>query len=349
MIALFSPFARNWPLFPAGLVGGFAAYAIGLPMPFMLGAILGAGLMVALIERRAGPADLRLPKLLRESFIALIGTMIGASFTPDLLQAMPAFWPSVLAILVFIAVAQVVGYTIMRRLGGYSPADALYASMPGGLIEAAILGEKAGADPKLVSIQHFIRIMLVVFSVPILFWVATGEAVGSAAGESLAQRSWLFVDLFWIVVVAACGLWVGKRVRMPASHMIGPMIVSAALHAGDLLHIAPPDWAMHLAQFVVGVGLGAQFSGLTPGMLRRSLWVGTLAVTAMLAVTLCFAIALAPVVPASFGTMFLAFAPGGVTEMSLIALSLAASPVIVAVHHFIRIVCTVFITQAIKK
>ncbi|MEL7117004.1 MAG: AbrB family transcriptional regulator, partial [Pseudomonadota bacterium] len=41
--------------------------------------------------------------------------------------------------------------------------------------------------------------------------------------------------------------------------------------------------------------------------------------------------------------------PGGVTEMSLIALSLAASPVIVAVHHFIRIVCTVFITQAIKK
>ena len=137
-----------------------------------------------------GPRDLRPPKLLRESFIALIGVMPGASFSPEILMSMPAYWPSVLAIFVFIAVAQLVGFSIMRFAGGYSPPDALYASMPGGLIEASILGEKAGADPKLVSIQHFIRILLVVFLVPILFWVATGQVVGSAAGQSLGVSAW---------------------------------------------------------------------------------------------------------------------------------------------------------------
>lgn len=316
-------------------------------MPFMLGAIVGAGAMIAWLERRRGPQDLRPPRWSREGFVAIIGTLIGASFSPDLLQIVPGFWPSVLGIAVFILGAQAVGYAVMRRVGGYAPPDALYASMPGGLIEAAILGEKAGADPRLVSVQHFIRIALVVLTVPVLFWLVTGEAVGSAAGQSLSRGAWTALDLGKIVLVAGAGLALGKLLRLPAAQMMGPMAVSAALHGAGWIDIAAPLWVMHMAQFVVGVGLGAQFSGLTPGMLRRSLYVGVAAVTAMFGVTLACAAALSPMVPASFPTMVLAFAPGGLTEMSLIALSLAASPVIVAVHHLIRIMMTVFIVQGL--
>ena len=267
-------FKRNWLLYPGGLIGGFVAFWLGLPMPFMLGAILGAWAVVAWLERRRGPEDLRPPKWSREGFIAIIGTLIGASFTPELMRAMPAFWPSVLAIGGFILVAQVVGYAVMRQVGRYSPVNALYASMPGGLIEAAILGEKAGADPRLVSVQHFIRIVLVVLTVPVAFWVVTGDVVGSAAGQSLSDRPWAALDLGKIALVAALGMALGKVLTLPASHMMGPMIVSAGLHAAGLVSIASPLWVMHMAQFAIGVGLGAQFSGLTPGMLGRCLYVG---------------------------------------------------------------------------
>lgn len=340
---------RIWPLFPAGLAGGTLAYLVGLPMPFMLGGILGTAIAVLLLERRNGPRDLKPPKLLREIFVAIIGTMIGATFTPDLLRALPAFWPSALALLVFIGTAQIVGFVVMRRVGGYSPADALYASMPGGLIEAAILGEKAGADGKLIAVQHFIRIILVVFTVPMLFWIATGERVGSAAGQSLSPVAWHASDVWWVLGIAGLGLIIGKVVKLPASHMMGPMLLCAGLHVAGIVDLAPPQWLMHLAQYIVGVGLGAQFSGLTSGMLTRGLSVGITAVFAMLGVSFVFALALTPVVPAALPTMFLAFAPGGVTEMSLIALSLSLSPVIVSVHHLIRIVCTVFITQAVSQ
>jgi membrane AbrB-like protein len=317
-------------------------------MPFMLGGIAGTAAMVLFLEARRGTQDLRPPKLLREAFVALIGAMIGATFSPQLLEALPGFWPSILALLVFIGVAQVVGYAVMRRLGGYGRADALYAAMPGGLIEASILGEKAGADPKLVSVQHFIRIILVVFTVPMLFWVATGERVGSAAGVSFNVRAWGALDLIEVVLIAVVGLVIAKRVKLPASHLMGPLFLCAGLQVSGVLDLAPPPWLMHLAQFVVRVGLGAQFSGLSAGMLARGLWVGCAAVSAMLGVSFAFALALTPVVPAALPTMFLAFAPGGVTEMSLIALSLSLSPVIVAVHHLVRIICTVFITQAIS-
>ena len=89
----------NWPLYPAGLLGGLLAYFAGLPMPFMLGGIMGSACAVLWLERRRGRQDLRPPQLLRETFVALIGTMIGATFTPDLLRVMPGFWPSILALL----------------------------------------------------------------------------------------------------------------------------------------------------------------------------------------------------------------------------------------------------------
>ena len=43
--------------------------------------------------------------------------------------------------------------------------------------------------------------------------------------------------------------------------------------------------------------------------------------------------------------VFLAFAPGGITEMSLIALSLQISVVFVTLHHVLRIVVAISIAK----
>jgi uncharacterized membrane protein AbrB (regulator of aidB expression) len=40
--------------------------------------------------------------------------------------------------------------------------------------------------------------------------------------------------------------------------------------------------------------------------------------------------------------LLISFAPGGVAEMSVVALSLAANPALVSLHHVARILITVF-------
>ena len=47
--------------------------------------------------------------------------------------------------------------------------------------------------------------------------------------------------------------------------------------------------------------------------------------------------------------VFLAFAPGGLAEMSLIALSLQMSVVYVTAHHVARIVLSVTIAQILSR
>jgi len=338
-----------WPLFVMAALGSALAVLAGLPMPYLLGSLAGSAVCVALIERVPGRIAPKPNKWFRFSFVAIIGVMIGASFNPDLLSVLPAFWLSVLAVVVFIVVAHFGGYQIMRRLGGFRPIDAFYAAMPGGLVESTILGEKAGADVTVLAIQHFIRIILVVTVVPLLFLVFTGELVGSAAGATFSIAAYHVDDVALIVVLAPIGMALGRLSRIPASHLMGPLFFSAGLHVSGLIDIAAPPWLLYLAQLVIGVGLGAQFSGISRRMLMRGLGTGAMAVSYMLVLSFGFAVGLSRLVPAEVEALFLAFAPGGVTEMNLIALSLHLSPVIVAVHHLVRIMATVVISSAVGR
>ena len=61
----------------------------------------------------------------------------------------------------------------------------------------------------------------------------------------------------------------------------------------------------------------------------------------MLVLALVFAFAVVPFVAEPIDVLLISFAPGGVTEMSLVALSLQANPAFVTLHHIFRILITV--------
>lgn len=339
---------RFIPIFLFGLIGGGCAFLIGAPMPFMLGGIFGAACFVLWYERN----DKQLPKLsrwIRLVFLSIIGAMIGTRFTPEFLTLLPQFWVSGLALVPFILLAHAGNYSIMRGLGKYEKLDAYYASLPGGIIDSAALAEEAGADLRIVTAQHFIRIILVVTSVPLLFLFVQGEAVGSAAGESMATVNYDFTDIALIIVIAMVGLLIGKLTRLPVSHMLGPLLLALALSVGGVVDVDVPPWLGHTAQYMVGTALGAQFSGISRKLLMRGLGMGVLSGVYMLSLAATFAVMLVPHVPADFGAMFISFAAGGLAEMSLIALSLNFNPIVVALHHLVRILMTVWFGNFLSR
>ena len=339
---------RFLPIFFFGLVGGFAAFVIGVPMPFMLGGILGSAGFVLWYER----TDKKLPKLsrwVRLVSMSVIGAMIGSRFSPELLTLLPQFWISGLALIPFILLAHAGNYAIMRKLGGYEKLDAYFAALPGGIIDSAALAEEAGADLRVVTTQHFIRIILVVTSVPLLFLFIQGDAVGSLAGLTMANSDYDFIDIALLVAIALTGLFTGQLTKLPVSHMLGPLLLALALSVGGVIEIDIPPWLGHVAQFTVGSALGAQFSGVSRRLLVRGLGMGVLAGGYMLLLAATFALVLVQFVPADFGAMFISFAAGGLAEMSLIALSLNFNPVVVALHHLVRILLTVYVGSFLSR
>ncbi|MDE0524749.1 MAG: AbrB family transcriptional regulator [Boseongicola sp.] len=182
--------------------------------------------------------------------VAVIGTMIGATFTTDFLAVVPSLGHSMIAMVVFVVVAIAMNHALFRKLARYDRTTAIVAAMPDGLVEAVILGEQAGGDVRVPSVRNFGRIVLVAMNVPLLFPPWTGEAVGSASGLRLEQDACRVADMLLILMLAVSGMVLGPTLRLPA-HMVGPNLLCAPAprnRAGD--------W--------VRAGLGVRWTDRTP-------------------------------------------------------------------------------------
>ncbi|MBU2980479.1 AbrB family transcriptional regulator [Lentibacter algarum] len=332
----------------SALAGAFAALAMGWPIPFLLGSLVATAVLALTFAARTG-GPVFFPKTLREVFIAVIGTMIGTTFTSEVLSMVPTLAVTLCAMMGFVVLAQASNYIIFHYLGGYDRPTSFYAAMPGGLIEAVEMGTKAGGDVETLSIQHFVRIVLVILIVPLLFLVVTGEVVGSAASQTLEKGPSEWRDWLMVATIAPVGLWIGKASRLPAAPLLGPLVLTAILQSSGAIDLGGPPALLNLAQLIVGASLGAQFAKTTPRRLLSALALGFVSVMATLAIASGLALMLGHFISMSFQTLLISFAPGGVTEMSLIALSLGVSPVLVSTHHLFRILFTVGLTGLLFK
>ena len=136
--------------------------------------------------------------------------------------------------------------------------------------------------------------------------------------------------------------------RLPALVMFGPIALSAAAHLGGLTETVPPNWVVQTAQLVIGTSLGARFGALPRARLRLALGLAALVTAISLALALGAAMVLHAFVGEPVPAVFLAFAPGGIAEMSLVALSLQVSVVFVSLHHVARIVLSVSVARAMS-
>lgn len=325
-------------------VGGFAAWALHLPLGFLLGALLATALLAAGDVPIAG-RRMFLPNSLRQWFVPVIGVSIGGAFTPEVLAGAVHWWPSLLALLVYIPAAHGLAYVIFRK-GGVGRIEAFFGGVPGGLIESVTLGEEMGADVRVLAALQFLRLILTIVSIPLIFLALTGSSVGSAAGAVLGGGVQLGLrDAVVLALAGALGFAVARALRFPAAVMTGPLLFSALAHATGLAHGVPPLWLVAVTQVVIGANLGSRFGGMDRRMLARTMGLSVVNSVFTLMLSFVFAMTVSRLVDEPVSAVFLAFAPGGVAEMSLIALSLNIHVIYVTVHHVARIVLSVMIAR----
>ncbi|WP_210877290.1 AbrB family transcriptional regulator [Roseovarius autotrophicus] len=340
--------ATSLALLALAALSGFAASALGLPLPFMLGPLAVSALVATLIPERL-PDGYRFPEPVRLAFIAIIGLMIGAQVTPALFAEAHHYALTLGAVTLFVGLAHGIGYAVFRHVGGYDSTTAFYASTPGGLYESIEMGEAAGADMTRLMMQQFLRVIAVVTMLPFGLSLWLGEPVGSAGGMSLARAEVPWSDLPLVALAGLGGLALGRALRLPAWQLTGPMALTAALSLSGYLGFEIPQWLVNLAQMILGTALGMRFTGLSRGLLLRGAGLAAVSVLGMLTLGVALAAALHTLTSESVDVLIISLAPGGVTEMALVALSLNANPAFVTLHHIYRILLTVLVIGAVTK
>jgi uncharacterized protein len=315
-----------------GAAGWMAAQA-GVPLPWMLGPLV----VVTVAALTGLPLDTPFP--LRPFVMPAIGVMLGSAITPAVLGAAVAWWATLLLLVPLLVLQAALSWLVFRHVGRADPVTAYFAAMPGGLTDMVLLGTALGGDERRIALAHASRVLVVIVTVVLVFgWglhVTAGDhAVRWTALDALTPKDWL--------VLTTCGL-VGSllALRLPAGMILGPMVLSGLVHGTGLVTVPPPSVIVNFAQVVVGTIVGCRFLGAGWAMVGRDLWLGAIAALAMLAATLGFA-ALIPVLTGiPLSQAVLAFAPGGLTEMSLLSFAMGQDVAYVSVIHITRIVLVI--------
>ena len=243
---------------------------------------------------------------------------------------------------VFVLAIAAAGYPFFRRVLGYDHPTAYYAAMPGGLQDMLVFGEEAGANVRTLSLVHATRVLVIVSAAPALITAVWGLPLSDAPGEPAAAIP--PGELALMLAAALAGWRSARAVGLFGAAIIGPLIAAAALSLAGLLHHRPPAEAILAAQFVIGLSIGARYTGVTAAELRRDVAAGAGYCLILAAIALLFAegVALAGIAPHL--EAFLAFAPGGQAEMVVLAIVAGADLAFVATRHILRF--TLVITLA---
>ncbi len=315
-----------------GASGGILFAALNIPLPWLLGALLFtmvgsfSGLKLALDNRIRNPA------------LTVLGVSIGAALTPDLLERARDWWLSLSAMALFVVVASPLAILYCRRVMGFDSTSATFAGIPGGLSEMVFTGSSLGGDARRIALAHTGRLaMVLILIAPAMQFFADIEVVGARPGFS----PWATLPLVDLSVLLGCvfaGAVVGRLLRFPNPFLLGPLLLSAVAHLLGLTSAAPPNWLLDIVQLLAGAYVGAQFANTRLGELLRTLTLSTLLTFALLGLAGLFAWSLSQVAGLPLAAVLLAFVPGGIAEMCLIAILLQVDPIFVAAHHLFRVV-----------
>lgn len=316
----------------AGL-GTLAFWTVGLPLPFLFGPLF-ACLIAALLG-----APLRGLGQISVGMRTIVGVAVGASFTPELLARVPQMAASVALIPIYIAAIGLVGVPFFRKVYKFDWATSWYAAMPGGLQDMVIFGQEAGGDVRALSLIHATRVLIIVIVAPLILTQGFGVALDNPIGAPAADLP--PTELALMIAAALVGWKGGERIGLFGASILGPMIVTAALSLTGFIHFRPPAEAILGAQFFIGLGIGVGYVGVTVHELRRDVLAGIWFVLMLAAMAAVFTEIVVLFGLAKPVEGFLAFAPGGQAEMTVLAIIVGADLGYVIVHHLTRVILVI--------
>lgn len=313
-----------------GGLGGALFSLFDLPLAWMLGAMTVS--MVLAIRGVKLTIDLGL----RQIMIAVLGVMLGSSFSPNVI-AMLAQWSWGIALLLAaILLSTLVVYFFYRKVAKLDHITAYFSAVPGGFNLMYEIGSQKGGNGAVIALIHASRIALLVMVLPLFF--RYGIDIQPSASPLLPHVG--FADIQDLLLLLGCGLigyFLGKLLRLPAPHLMGPLLISAAAHMTSIVTTPPPDLLINIAQVVIGTAIGLRFHGTTLRDIRRVVSLSIASTTILVAIAALLALLSADFIGVTSEGLTLALAPGGLAEMSLVALSLNLDVAFVSLMHVLRI------------
>lgn len=317
-----------------GLLGAAVAHFLGFPAPWLTGPALFCS-VACLVGLR-----LTVPDLLRDGAFLVVGMTMGSSVTQETLEVARQLPIAVVILLAGVTVMMLLCVVLLYRGFGDDRQTAVLAASPGHLGFVLGLSTDTDADITRVSIIQSVRVLFLTLAVPFLVVALSKEELVAHLSQISSMTPVVLITTFALSILVG---WIFLRLKVPASFLLGAMLVSALGHVTDIGPGTVPDWLSICAFTIVGTLIGTRFNNLSLKVLRASLTAGAATTLITVAVSVVSAVLVSLWIDVPLPHILIAFAPGGLETMAAMAILLGADPAFVAAHHVLRLVFLTFL------
>ncbi|MCM3694314.1 AbrB family transcriptional regulator [Neobacillus niacini] len=349
-----STFFRSVWFITISSLGGFLLSLTGLTIGWMIGTFLAAALLSFLRPSLLrGEANQKgVPKYWLFIGQCILGIELGQKINLSFLHIFKEFWLTIiLMLLLSIFFSLLSGFLLWK----YSKTDMLtsfFGTAPGGLSAMPGIAEEVGANTAVVSIIQTMRVFLVILIIPIIVSLCASNPVEHVTLPAQTVSPFEFEHLLWTLVlvgIAYTGYHLGKYLKFPAPWLIGSMVAVAVVQAFGSLYIGHDmvSWWPHvvitLSQIFIAASIGSRFHKSMFIGLKQTIIVAFLSTIGLIFSMIMCAIFVSKVTGISLITAILAFAPGGIAEMTTTSVVLNADSTFVIAVQVLRImiVCVI--------
>ncbi len=316
-------------LIVAGL-GGWLVSLTGLPAPWISGGMIGAAIFAMWRGQAAVPMQLR------SLCFIILGFTMGVRVTPETFQSL-TLWPMSLLVLGFS-----VGLTILairaylRHFLGWDRLTATLSAIPGAFSYILLVSIKLEADIPRVAVMQVTRMVVLAAVLPSVITLiepaaALDQGLPTQSGAGLMETQ---------LALGACGALgiLVERQGLIAGTLVGTMIGSVALHGTGLTAASLPSAVLIPCFIGVGAFIGLRLGGPDLRQIIRTMGPSSIAMIIGLSIAALAAVLASYWLDLPLALLLLAYAPGGLDIMAVLALSLNLDPTFVAAHGVLRFI-----------
>jgi membrane AbrB-like protein len=318
---------KYFPNYLIGLLGVGLAELLRLPIPWMLGP-----LFLILIASQKFPLK-SLPTSSTKYFVMLIGIYIGSRFDPNSFSR--DFGVLVFLLVISSFLGFFLSFYLLKNLG-MSKQEAAGSALPGAFAFLLLYAGEHKIPLNRILIIHLMRIITILFFAPIFFGGVLEQEILStkAIFTTAAFFEWTILLLF----VGAAAFIADKFIPIQSSGFLAASILSALLYALDIIQNQPPAWGLNLLLFMIAVTIASRLADFQITKIFKDIFLGLFITFVLLVICVGTAGIYSFFYEVSFLTYLLALIPGGIHEISLIALVYDLDPVLIAFIHWLRVV-----------
>lgn len=327
--------------------GGIVAKKLKLPAPGLVGGMI----FVALLNITTGQGYF--PRDLRFYVRVAAGIYVGTGIKVKDIEALKDVKFGVLVALLGMLVSSVFAGILISQTTALDFATAFLATAPGGTQEMTLIAADVGGDPSKVALMQVIRVFFAISFLPSLIRIICQKKLGADAiqdlgkkerrkGQSRQKRGGQSVWRHYLIVIAAGGAlgWLFDLWKIPSGSMIGAMTATVLLSA---IHIEPyvPKGCIFGIQIFSGAYIGSTIERSQVLELWQIILPVAMMVLALSLINVALGLLMARVSAVDLKTAMYACAPGGLSDMVIIANDMGADSAKVTALHVLRIIMVV--------